>query len=140
MKKIIPLVMLTLVCFACCKSTKKATSEDMPLQNTKWMLISLFQEGIPDKLPAQPFIIFDEESNFSGNLGCNDFMGTYYQHKQKLTLSYTGSTRKLCENMETERAMLKALKSDIDNFSISGPTLILLQGNQEIMRFEASKE
>lgn len=138
MKRIIPILCISLMCFTCCKTTKKAASNDMPLCQTQWNLITIEQEGLSGKSPVQPYIMFDAEGKFYGNLGCNEFQGTYYQNKQKIKLEYSGSTKKLCKNMEDEKAFMKALKSEVNNFNIEGNVLILSDGSREIMRFEGT--
>ena len=138
MKKIIPILCIGLMCFNCCKTTKKAASNDMPLCGTQWNLVDIEQNPLPEMLPIQPYIIFDEEGGYHGNLGCNEFRGTYYQDKQKIKLEYSGATKKLCKDMEIEKAFLKALKASVNNFSIDGSTLILSDGSKEIMRFEGT--
>lgn len=138
MKKIIPLMFVCLMCFTCCKTTKKAASNDMPLCGTQWNLVDIEQTPLPEKLPVQPYIIFDEDGGYHGNLGCNEFMGTYYQNKQKMKMEYSGATKKLCKDMEIEKAFLKALKASINNFYIDGNTLILSEGSKEILRFEGT--
>ncbi|MBO4488957.1 MAG: META domain-containing protein [Bacteroidales bacterium] len=138
MKKIIPLMFICLMCCTCCKTTKKAASGDMPLCQTQWNLVTIEQEALSGKSSVQPYIMFDAEGNFYGNLGCNDFQGTYYQRKQKIKLEYSGATKKLCKDMEVEKAFMKALKSEIDNFTIAGNVLILSDGSKEIMRFEGT--
>ncbi len=55
-----------------------------------------------------------------------------------MELTYKGSTKKLCDQMEMERLMMKALKKPITQFEIEGNILILYEGKDEIMRFEDS--
>ncbi|MCR4965301.1 MAG: META domain-containing protein [Bacteroidales bacterium] len=138
MKKIIPLMFVCLMCFTCCKTSKKAASTDMPLCQTQWNLVAIEQEALTEESPAQPYIMFDADGHFYGNLGCNEFQGTYYQRKQKMKMEYTGATKKLCQKMEVEKAFMKALKSDINNFNIVGNVLVLSNGSEEIMRFEGT--
>ena len=138
MKKIIPLMFVCLMCFTCCKTTKKAASGDMPLRQTQWNLVAIEQNAISEDSPTQPYLIFGDDGQFYGNLGCNDFQGTYYQRKQSLKLEYTGSTKKLCSKMEVERDFMKALKKDIQEFTIDGNLLILTDGSKEILRFEGT--
>ena len=56
--------------------------------------------------------------------------------KQKMTLEFQGSTKRLCQQMSVERRFIKALKQDIVRYKIHGNELILLAADDlEIMRF-----
>lgn len=96
-------------------------------------------DGQPiDDSPAKPFIIFTEDGNAKGNLGCNDFFGSCFVKKDKINIDYKGSTKKLCNKMETERAFAAALKKEISHYAISGDVLILRTKDQEVLRFKAA--
>lgn len=137
MKTKIFLIVLAVISFSCCKTTKNVETNNLPLVGTHWNLVAVEDQKLAENLPVQPFIQFEAEGQYSGNLGCNAFFGTYYTKKSKLDLSYTGATKKLCEDMSTEDAFLKAMKKDINNYVISGNTLTMFSGKTEILRFEA---
>ncbi len=131
-------MILAAVCFVGCKTTNKATeANNKPLVGTQWNLVAINGEAIDSNQVIQPFIIFDADGNFNGNLGCNTFFGTYYQKKQKIELTYSGATKRLCHEMETEKSVIQALKAEINNFTISGNTLTLYAGKVEILKFES---
>lgn len=138
MKKIILLMFLSLMCFTCCKTSQKAASKNLPLCGTQWNLLAIEQEAITEDNTTQPYIIFDTEGNFHGNLSCNDFMGTYWTRKQQMHMEYTGATKKLCPKMEVEKNFLKALKMDITDYTIDGSILVISNGSKEIMRFQGT--
>jgi heat shock protein HslJ len=127
-----------------CKTNKSATSKDnLPLQGTHWNLVSIEgQELETNKYPVnvKPYIFFDTAGTFNGNLGCNIFFGTYYQKKQKIEIEYGSATKRLCGNMEIEKAMMGAIKKDINNFTIEGKQLTLYSGKKEILKFEGVAE
>ena len=137
MKTKIMLVVLAVITFSCCKTSKNVETSNLPLVGTRWNLVAIEDQKLAENLSVQPFIQFNAEGQYSGNLGCNAYFGTYYTKKAKLDLSYTGATKKLCEDMSTEDAFLKAMKKDINNYAISGNTLIMFSGKTEILRFEA---
>lgn len=133
-------MILAVVCLAGCKTTNKATeANSKPLIGTQWNLVALYGEPIDSNQVIQPFIIFDADGNFNGNLGCNTFFGSYYQKKQKLELNYSGATKRLCHEMDTERAVLKALKEEISSYTIAGNVLTLYANKVEILRFESQE-
>ncbi len=139
MKKIklsVAIALLAAIGFSGCQSAKKITEDCQHLRETKWELRALNNQPIdPKSFEEQPYIVFMTDGNFSGNLGCNTFFGTYYNKKKKLELDYTGATRRLCQAMEMEDAFSKALHKEITTFTISDSTLILYAGKEEIFRF-----
>ena len=136
---IIVMMLLAVAVTGCKTSQKSAKQGEIPLKGVQWNLVAIEGQNI-DELThvSQPCIIFYENGNFSGNFGCNAFFGEYYQKKSKLELTYKGSTKKLCDQMEIERQMMRALKKSISQFEIDGTTLILYEGKDEVMRFEDS--
>ena len=119
--------------FCGCKSSQKAAeSKNSPLVGTQWQLESISNQLVADdSFASQPYIIFNDDGTFAGNLGCNS-----YQKKQKMTVDFSGATRKLCTAMNTEKAFHKGLKAGINHFEISGNTLILYADKEEIFRFK----
>ena len=139
--KIITMVVLAIIASGCRSSKKVADSGNSPLCNTQWNLIAIEGEYIDStSYMSQPCIVFFQDGSFSGNFGCNTFFGSYFLKKQKIELTYKGSTKKLCPEMKMERAMMKAIKRQLSNYDISGKTLILYEGKDEVMRFEDSGE
>lgn len=128
------------ICLGGCSTHKKMSeSNKLPLIGTHWNLVAIEDVALQPLHPtSKPYIVFDSLGKFNGNLGCNIFFGSYYQKKHKIELQYDGATKRLCTKMDVENALLKALKRDIDNFSIDGKTLILYSGKKEILRFEGS--
>lgn len=143
MKIHLSIFLFVLLCLGGCKTNKNAISSDaLPLQDTHWDLVAIEGQklNIPNKkVQPQPYIVFDTLGRFNGNLGCNIFFGSYYQKKQKIELQYDGSTKRLCPNMDIEKAVLGAIKKDINNFTIEGKNLTLYSGKKEIMKFEGKE-
>jgi len=139
MKIQLSIFLFVLLCLGGCKTNKSVTStNNLPLQGTHWNLVSIEGQNlkIPRNFPNKPYIVFDTTGTFNGNLGCNIFFGTYYQKKQKIELKYDGATKRLCPNMDIEKAVMGAIKKDINNFVIEGKNLTLYSGKNEIMKFE----
>jgi len=133
------LASLTLVFTQCNSSKKVAESRNTPLRLVQWNLIAIEGETLDSTAyMVKPFIVFNDNGTFTGNFGCNTFFGNYYQKKQKLELTYQGATKKLCQQMSVERAMMKAIKKELNRYEISDNILILYSGKEEIMRFEDS--
>ena len=132
-------ITLTICAFSCqtSKETSSAANSETPLYETQWMLTDINSEAIGDS-PAKPFIRFTSDGNVSGKLGCNDFFGSCFVKKDKISIEYKGSTKKLCNDMTVERAFASALKKEINNYVIVGDVLILRAKDQEVLRFKAA--
>lgn len=123
--------------FCGCKSTKDVNNSSIALCGNTWELKKIYSLPIDSTTyEHKPYIIFNSNGTFSGNFGCNSFFGSFYTKKQKLQLEYAGSTKSLCNEMNLERAYLKALKSGISTYNISDSTLILYTDNKEIFQFK----
>lgn len=134
---IIAVAALSAAGFSSCKMAKKTAEACQHLRDTKWELESLNSKPIDtNSFITHPYIVFQKDGNFSGNLGCNTYFGTYYNKKDKLQLDYSGATKRLCQVMDMERDFLNALKKDISSFSINNDVLILYAGKEEIFRFK----
>ena len=140
MKNILfPLITLMLVLSCCCcKTTKKnVKNEKYPLIGTQWNLVSLEGEEIGNEFALRPFVTFDSAGTLQGNLGCNTFFGTYTVNKKhKMTITYQGSTKRLCGQMKVEKKFITALKRDISSYQLKNDELILVSDDEEIMRFK----
>lgn len=143
-KKLLLLAIAAIIVLALagCKTSKKAAEgKQISLVNTIWYLESIYQKPIdPETYMSQPHLVFNNEGQFSGNLGCNTFFGKYYQKKKKLQMEFSGATKKLCPQMDTERLFLKGLKENITSFSIKDSVLIIYADKEEIFRFKVREE
>lgn len=141
-KKIIgALALLTAMGISGCSTSQKTAENNIPLCQSKWSLTSISAQAIDStSYSTEPYIIFNENGSFNGNFGCNTFFGTFYSKKQKLQLEYSGSTKRLCENMDLENKFQKSLKKGITNYEISDSTLILFAGKEEVFRFKYQGE
>ena len=130
------IVTLILAFFGCKSSKRSVGNEQYPLVGTQWNLVTLDGEKIGNEFALRPFVTFDSVGGIQGNLGCNTFFGTYtINKKHKMTISYQGSTKRLCQQMSVEKQFTKALKRDITRYEMEGEYLILFAGEEEVMRF-----
>ncbi len=135
MRKTLVIVCIMAACLSGCRSVKETTSTG-DLCNIKWTLVAIDGRDIDTAAcEKKPYIVFEHDGSYHGNFSCNAFFGNYRQKKQKIALSYSGATKMLCSRMNTEDAMMKALKKEIDSFMLSGNTLTLFSGKKETMRF-----
>ena len=150
--------MAVAVCLCGCKTSEKNSESDSAnttasqnknskLTETKWMLTHLNMQEV-NECPESPYIVFSGD-RISGNLGCNTFFGTFYASKKgKIDIEYTGSTKKLCNEMQVERDFISALKVEKKSYVINGNVLIIkgekIMGDGtkkelEILRFKAEE-
>lgn len=135
---IITMVAATLILTGCgCKTSKRSVGDEhYPLVGTQWNLVKLDGKEIGADFALRPFLTFDTVGGVQGNLGCNSFFGEFSVNKKhKMTLGFQGATKRLCQQMEVERAFMKALKREITRYEIQGEELILYAGDDEVMRF-----
>lgn len=130
------LIFLATACHTEQKTTTDTTPVNFPLQNTYWELTNINCAPIGGA-PDMPFIVFDGDGGFHGNLGCNSFFGNYTADDKKMSLSYKGSTKKLCSDMNLEKEFSKCLKEDLNNYVIVKDILIIRVKEREVLRFKA---
>ena len=156
MKRILLILLTVSLCACGCKTSQNTADapandtvakKDCKLTDTKWMLTHINTAEIKDS-PESPYITFVGD-RISGNLGCNTFFGTFYATKKgKIDIEYTGSTKKLCNEMQVERDFISALKVDKKSYVISG-NILIIRGEKmmedgskrevEILRFRAEE-
>jgi heat shock protein HslJ len=77
---------------------------------------------------------FDQEGQLNGNAGCNDYFASYKVDGNKLTISDSGATLKLCEEdvMAEETAFLAALNKVV-SYQITGNSLQVRDAEDNIL-------
>jgi heat shock protein HslJ len=109
------------------------------LDGTSWKLVEGTSIAIPDDVEMT---IAFEAGRASGSGGCNQFMGSYDQAGEQISLGRLASTRMACaeEIMSAERAYFSALES-VSSWSATGGVLVLSGGSsQALLRYEATSE
>ena len=114
---------------------KRKRTEDLPLLNTKWILIEISETRVNEKNNTA-FIVFYDNYKFSGNFGCNYFFGEFTFRKKRIKIDYQGSTKSYCTSMELEEQFSKAIKNEITNYYIEKNKLYLLNKNKTVCKFE----
>lgn len=139
---------LIVVLFVSCMTAKKKAelANNKPLVDTYWILVSVKGEPVPQWV-VKPTMTFGTDGKYYGNLGCNSFFGTYYKKsKNGIKMEYSGATKRLCQNMATEKMYLDGLHNEFKTYEIHKDTLILKDKQGEVLRFiagtkpEAQKE
>lgn len=114
--------------------SKKSSLLEPSFLETRWVVLSIEGKPVSSKNEITPYILFDKGNLYYGNTGCNSFYGKFSVRKNKLKVKYSGATKTLCKNMDTETQFLKVLKQEITHYVIEDSVLILMTNNKELMR------
>ncbi|QKF74206.1 META domain-containing protein [Aliarcobacter faecis] len=120
-----------------CSSTKglEVSKVSQNLENTKWELVSLNQKEIK-KLDKIASINFEKDNKVFGNLGCNNFFGTYKVNSTNLEIGQVGSTMMMCLDMSVENEYSKVLQN-VKGYKMKENNLIFFDENsKEIAKFK----
>ncbi len=115
-------------------------AQSQELTGTSWLATFVLTESSDDASSlssvqaAQPTMTFDQEGQLNGNAGCNDYFASYKVDGNKLTISDSGATLKLCEEdvMAEETAFLAALNKVV-SYQITGNSLQVRDAEDNIL-------
>jgi len=136
-KKVIFLCILmgsVLMLFA---NSQKKNTENLPLLNTRWILEEIYEVPVIQGSDTA-FIIFHDSYKISGNFGCNLFFGNFSFGKKRMKIDFTGSTRRLCANMDLEERFSRAIRDEITHYHIEKNKLYLHNKNRVVCKFEGN--
>ena len=105
----------------------KLVKVDQDLVEKYWKLLELHGNPIASANSSkEAHIIFHIDGNrFSGDAGCNRFMGSYQiKEHNRIVLSSAAATMMMCLDMETEAKFLQMLET-VDSYSVQNDTLLL---------------
>ena len=78
-------------------------------------------------------LVFNNDSTFSGNGGCNHISGRYILKGTSIKFSSIISTKMACANLDAETAFLKLLEETVSAYSVSKTELLLRDGSSNII-------
>ena len=141
MKKILPILCLTLI-FIQCKTAQQPASAaaTATLENTYWKLAEMNGQPVITPTDAREVHMIlgpmGTEKQIKGFAGCNTIGGSYSTDGSKIKF-VTLSTKMFCEDtQDVENFFLKVL-SQADSYKINGQTLELYQGGTLLAPFTA---
>jgi heat shock protein HslJ len=109
-----------------------------PLTGVTWKLVSYgtADESLAAVPDVETSLVFGEDGNAAGTMGCNQFNGAYEIRGDQITFGPMASTLMACEEplMNQETAVL-AILSDAATFKISGDTLTITAGDGSVATF-----
>ena len=128
--KSVAIFVVTMTLCAC--GGRRQTSSIADLQG-EWKVMEVKNQALPSD--SEAFLGFDaKEMQIYGNCGCNDLTGSYIideSQRSAFTFENVGVTQKMCQDMETEMAILSAL-ADVKGFALENARLSLTdaEGNK----------
>jgi len=135
MKKLFIFSTIATFFFGCCaqKNTKPQTEVSNSLFDKNWKLVELNGKVVE----TEAFMSLNSVDNrVSGNLGCNNFSGTFEINGNLMKFSQMVATRKMClSSMEIEDGFDTAM-NNTDYFEIKNGTLLLKQGKKTLAVLE----
>jgi len=130
-----------LMLFSCNTSKKAKNSNDLFLTGTKWTVIKI-RESMATSTQTARYIELSlpskkGEGTITGNVGCNNFNGTYKSEKgtSKIMFSQLASTKMTCPNIDQETRILGILEK-VNSYEISGQILKLYAGGELLLTLE----
>lgn len=130
MKNLFLSIFVLLMVFSCTtlSNISKVGSKQVPISNTQWTLA----ESVKGKTPT----LILENNKISGNAGCNNYFGNLVLDTTagNFSVSNIGSTKMMCDNMETEANFLSMLR-EANKYVVNGNTLELYKNNLLLMKF-----
>ena len=118
-------------------NSQKKNTENLPLLNTRWILEEIYEVPVIQGSDTA-FIIFHDSYKISGNFGCNLFFGNFSFGKKRMKIDFTGSTRRLCANMDLEERFSRAIRDEITHYHIEKNKLYLHNKNRVVCKFEGN--
>lgn len=100
---------------------------DNEIENITWELLELDgAKMIRDDIDAKAYFVLNgSEGRVSGNLGCNNFFGTYaLESGMLISFGQMGVTMKACPDMSTEQRLNEVLQT-VDNYRVQNDLLYL---------------
>ena len=129
---------IAVMLFACASTNRSATRRND--LGGEWVLQSIDGEKDPSKIYREtrmPALLFDaSKMAVSGHNGCNRISGKYtLPGKEKIKFGPLMSTKMACPDIGNGETIFMNAIAKCNSFSVDGTTLILKDGNNEVMKF-----
>lgn len=113
------------------------------LLRTKWLLEAIGEEKIENADKERAIYIeltkTDEGNRVAGMAGCNRYFGEFTESGDSLTLGKMGSTRMMCDKMETETKYLNAL-NEVDGYKVDGMYMYFMSKGNVVLTYKVAEE
>ena len=124
-------------------STTETPSNNVPLENTYWKLMTLGGDDVksPEGAREIQFTLNAESHRVAGFSGCNNMMGAYTVEQNKIVFSNMGGTRMFCENTMDIEKRVHEMFANATAWKIAGKSLELIDSyGRPIAVFESRQE
>jgi len=139
MKKLLTLLLVTVLSVGCCSSCRWRYKNAKPLEGTVWHLVKMGGESVT--LPADSFNIILNENALGGRGACNSLLGQYATgEKSALRFSALGSTKMLCPENEALEMTLIGVLDKTTHYDIDYDMLMLMNNGEIMAVFKAQQQ
>jgi heat shock protein HslJ len=133
------LALALLVALAACTTPYRGGPAGNYLENTRWWVLSVDGQGVPQAVEEAPFIVADPSTGrVQGHAGCNTFNGPYRAGGRQLAFGPLAMTRKACPGTGDWEATLTAALTAADGYRVEGDRLLLLREGEVRVRLQAA--
>jgi heat shock protein HslJ len=116
-------IILTTLMIGCCDCRKRAKFEK-PLVGTEWQLVQFMGRDVMPQGDCYTLLLHDN-GNATGQGDCNRFTATYVVTPSRaLTFADFGSTRRFCENFETENRYFDLIEQ-VTHYEMDAESMLL---------------
>ena len=134
------LLLLTTACSAQQKTTVPTPTETSAEAITVWQLTNIKQRPVHYTSGMEPatLLVNAEAHTLHGSSGCNHYFAPYEASGTQLRIGAIGASKTICPDafMKIERTYLNLL-SKVNNYSLQGDTLRLLQDGDLLLQYQA---
>ncbi len=96
------------------------------------------QARMAEETLQNAYLVFDSDSTFSGQAGCNRISGRFVVKGTGIRFSNITTTNMACDKLEQESALLRLLQQTVSTYAVSEDQLLLRDGSSNII-FSASR-
>jgi len=134
LKRLLFGLFVSLLLVGCSAKSVQTVEEEKPpvIENNAYYLVSFGKTRMA--VPKKAKILL-REGQYAGNAGCNGLSGKYDLDGDKIKFHSGISTMMACEDMSGETRFRKLLDT-VDNWSVHDDTMILKDGDKEILIFQ----
>lgn len=128
-----------LITAGACASSPGTGQAGNYLESTRWYVLSVDGQGVPQAVEEAPFIIADPYSGrLQGHAGCNNFNGPYRAGGSEVAFGPFAMTRKACPGIGDWESRLTDAIMAADGYRVEDNRLVLMEAGQVRVRLQAA--
>lgn len=139
MKKIISLILITVLIIPACNTTKKpmTDSTEKAIAGINWYLKKIYlSTGNIDVNNPSAFIRLDASKNSAGGKGgCNNYGSNYSINEQNISFKNVFSTKMYCEKFQQEEDTFFKQLARVNRYDVKEGKLFMYMDNEVLLEF-----